>query len=190
LAPCRFSFLTISINQDQAVAVTDIAAPSNLVELTIVSPEAGRRHEITAKIRPGLEPGRHFDTIHILTDDLDRRRIRLEVNVLVKSDPFASIEAIDLGRHRIAGLRANPSRLGLVGETFVLEGRDEMDIVSATTDLPFLTLASEPRGRAKRHRFDVGIIAKALTVGEHHGVLRVETDHGLIELPVNMTLDP
>src|SRR5688572_2150631 len=94
----------------------------------------------------------------VLTDDPDRPKIRLDVNILVKPEVHASVDSIDMGRVRISTIKANPGVLELLQQTVILESRSaDLRVTRVESDLPFMTLHHEPGNAAKRIRLDVGL---------------------------------
>jgi len=185
--------VNIRNNRDRNLRITGTERQGRSFELAVETVEPGRLYAVTATALPDVAPGEYHESALVFTDDPDRPRIRLDVNLLVKRDVHASVEAIDMGRLRIAAIRANPSLLELLRQTVVLESRSaDLRITKIESDLPFVTWQLHPEGPAKRVRVDVGLDPKKLTAGEHSGSVRIHTGVTgvpLVILPVKMTVE-
>jgi len=184
--------VTIRNNRDRDLRITGTERRGESFTLAVETIEPGRVYTVTATALPDVAPGEYQESALVFTDDSERPKIRLDVNLLVKRDVHASVESIDMGRLRIASIRANPSLLDLLRQTIILESRSaDMRITKIESDLPFVTLEYDPKGPAKRVRIEVGLDPKALTAGEHGGSVRIYTSleaMPLVTLPVKMTV--
>lgn len=184
--------VTIRNNQDRLVRVTGTERQGDSFTLAVDTVERGRVYAVTATASPDVAPGAYRESALVFTDDPERPKIRLDVNLLVKRDIHASVEAIDMGQFRIASIRANPSLLDLLRQTVILESRSAgMRITKIESDLPFVTLRHEPDGPAQRFRIDAGLDPKMLSAGEYSGIVRVHTSSKavpVVTLPIKMTV--
>lgn len=184
--------VTIRNNRDRPVRVTGTERQGESFKLAVATIEPGRLYGVTATASPDVAPGEYRESAFVFTDDSDRPKIRLDVNLLVKRDVHASVEAIDMGEVRIAAIRANPSLLDLLRQTVILESRSAaLRVTKIECDLPFVTLRHEPEDPAQRIRIDVGLDPKMLSAGEHSGTVRVHTSLKavpVVTLPITMTV--
>jgi hypothetical protein len=184
--------VTIRNNRDRTLQITGTERRGESFTLAVKTVEPGRVYAVTATALPDLAPGEYRESALMFTDDPERPKIRLEVNILVKRDVHASVEAIDMGQVRIASVKANPSLLDLLRQTVILEARSaDMRITEIESNLPFVTLQYEPEGPAKRVRIDVGLDPRKLSAGEHSGSVRIHTSLEavpLVTLPIKMTV--
>jgi hypothetical protein len=184
--------VTIRNNRDRDLRVTGTERRGEHFTLAVETLEPGRVFAVTATSSPDAAPGEYRESALVFTDDPERSKIRLDVNLLVKRAVHASVEAIDMGRVRIASVRANPSLLDLLRQTVIVESRSaDMRITKVESDLPFVTLQYEPEGPAQRVRLDVGLDPNKLAAGEYASTVRVHTSVEavpVIELPIRLTV--
>jgi len=184
--------VTIRNNRDRVLRITGIEQPGEHFSVEVATVDPGRAYAVTATVRPDLPPGRYRDSVVVTTDAEERPRIRLDVNILVKQEVHASVDALDMGEVRIASVRANGSLLELLRQTVILESRaTAMTIGRVSCDLPFITLQYEPQGPARRVRLDVGLDPGALRAGTYRGVVSVATgveSRPVVTLPVEVTV--
>jgi hypothetical protein len=175
--------VTIRNNRERPLRITGTERQGNGFAIVVETVDPGRVYAVTGTADANLAPGEYHESALVFTDDPERPKIRLDVNILVKREIHASVETIDLGEVRAASVRANPSVLVLLRQTVILESRSaEMRVGSISSDLPFLELEHEPAGPARRVRIDAGIDPTRLRAGEYHGNVRIET--GVQTLPV------
>jgi len=179
-------------NRERALRITGAERQGESFSLVVKAVDPGRVYAVSGTANADLAPGEYHESAMIFTDDPERPRIRLEVNVLVKREIHASVESIDMGEVRTSSVRANPGVLDLQRQTVLLESHStEMHIGKISSDIPFLTLQHEPAGPARRVRIDVGIDRTKLRAGEHNGDVRIETGVQalpLISLPVSIVI--
>jgi hypothetical protein len=182
--------VTLRNNTDRAIEVTGTMQEGKHFTLTVAPGVAGRSFELTATADPDLPPGQYQESAWILTDSPERPKIRLDVNILVKPEVFASVDAIDLGSLRLATIKADPSVLELLQQTVILESRSaKLRVTRIESDLPFVVVrhdagqaAPQSAGPPKRVRLDVSLDPTRLQAGAYAGNIRVFT--GLPSYPV------
>jgi hypothetical protein len=184
--------ITLRNNTGRALKVTGTAREGNSFTLAVKPVNPGQTFALTAKARPGLQPGEYQESAWVLTDNSDRPKIRLDVNILVKPDVYASVDVIDMGRVRLSTIEANPGVLDLLQQTVILESRSaDLQVMRIESDLPFMTVHREPDHASKRIRLDVGLDRAKLLAGEYTGNLRVYTGlstQPVVTLPVTMSV--
>jgi hypothetical protein len=184
--------ITLRNNTDRVLAVTGTAQEGESFTLAVAPVTPGKTFRLTATAASGLPPGEYQESAWVLTDDPERPRIRLDVNVLVKPEVYASVEAIEMGQLRLATIKANPSLLELLQQTVILESRSaDLQVTRVESDLPFMVVRHEPGHAAKRIRLDVGLDPERLQAGEYAGNVRVYTGlpaYPVVTLPVTMSV--
>lgn len=184
--------VTIRNNRDRSLRITGTERQGESFSLALDTIEPGRVYKVTATALPDLAPGEYRESALLFTDDPEQPKIRLEVNILVKRDVHASIDAIDMGQFRITSIRTNPSQLDLLRQTVILEARSaDMRITKIESDLPFVTLRCEPESPAKRVTIDVGLDPDRLSAGAYSGSVRIHTSlesTPVVTLPIRMNV--
>jgi Protein of unknown function (DUF1573) len=184
--------VTLRNNTGRLLKVMGTAQDADSFLLAVEPVTPGKAFALTATAASGLQPGEYRESAWVLTDDPDRPKIRLDVNILVKPEVHASVDSLDMGRVRISTIKANPGVLELLQQTVILESRsDDLRVTRIESDLPFMTLHHEPGHAAKRIRLDVGLDQAKLQAGEYSGNVRVYTGlptHPVVMLPVTMSV--
>ena len=169
--------VTIRNNRERELKITGTERQGEKFTLAVETVEPGRIYAVTARVLADVAPGEYRESALVFTDDPERPKIRLDVNILVKRDVHASVGAIDMGEVRIASIRANASLLDLLRQTVILESRTaDLKIKGIASDLTFVTFQFDPEGPAKRVRIDVGLDPTKLNPGEHSGSVRIQTN--------------
>jgi hypothetical protein len=182
--------LVIENNQEKAVRITGIEYESMLFSARSEVLEPGKRFQLTVTASSAAPVGQHRETIVVLTDDQNRPRLRIEVNILVKPDVYVSERSIDFGEVRIASLKRGPDKLKLLTQSFIISRRQgEMSIEGFKTDIPFLTVNFHPEQPSQRFRVDVGLDLDLLRAGDFSGLIRLNTDDeqfAALQIPVRI----
>jgi len=184
--------VTLRNNMDRILKVTGTTQQGQSFTLAVEPVTPGRAFAVTATAAPGLQPGAYHESAWILTDDPARPKVRLDVNILVKTEVHASVDGIDMGRVNLSTLKANPSVLELMQQTVILESRSaDLRITRIESDLPFVTVHQDPDHAGRRIRLDVGVDQARLRTGDYAGNLRVYTGvptYPVVTLPVTMSV--
>ena len=184
--------ITLRNNTERVLKVTGTAQDGDRFTLAVKSVTPGKAFALTATAAPGLQPGKYQESAWVLTDNPDRAKIRLDVNILVKPEVHASVDALDMGRVRLSTIKSNPGVLELLQQTVILESRSaDLQVTRIESDLPFMTVHQEPGAAAKRIRLDVGLDPAKLLAGEYTGNVRVYTGsptYPVVTLPVMMSV--
>ena len=129
--------------------------------------EPGRRHEVKIELSSAAPVGRLQDILMVLTDNARFPVIRIPVNLLVKDDVYVNPESVDFGQITAA---SGP-------ETFLLKTRrGPINIVSVTSDLPYLRVTHTDSDAASTHRFRVELESFDLKPGPFLGNIFIKTD--------------
>ena len=184
--------ITLRNNTERVLKVTGTAQDGDRFTLAVEPVTPGQTFALTATAKPRLQPGEYHESAWVLTDNPDRPKIRLDVNILVKPEVHASVDAIDMGRVRLSTIKSNPGVLELLQQTVILESRSaDLQVTRIESDLPFMTVHQEPGHAAKRIRLDVGLDQTKLHAGEYAGNVRVYTGlptYPVVTLPVTMSV--
>ena len=87
--------ITMRNNTELALTITGTAGDGGRFRLAVKPVSPGRTFELKATANPRLQPGEYQESAWVLTDNPDRPKIRLDVNILVKSD--GSVRLLDFG---------------------------------------------------------------------------------------------
>ena len=185
--------IVIRNNQEHDIAVTGIERNGESYSADIETVEAGREYRVTVSALPNAPIGRLSERFFVYIDDPKRKRIAIEVNILVKPDVFMTTEFVDFGTVDIKRLRRDLSLLDLMKQSFIITRRSgEMRITGARSDLPFITFVQKPREASQTFRVDAGLDPEKLTVGLFQGFIQLATDDPRfpeLTLPVRITVE-
>jgi len=168
--------------------VTGIQPLGEHFEAQITPVEEGRSYQLTVTAPADIPMGRYQEGLIVLTDDPNKARIHVAVNVLVKGDVFVSTDELDFGKVSLRTLRSSPTAAQFLSQTFVINRRSgKMTIISAESDLAFLLVTVAPQTRSDAFTVSVEPIAAQLKPGEYAGALRMHTDdpdYPELQLPI------
>lgn len=185
--------IDVRINQERAVAISRAESPDGTAEVTVKPLSDGRHYQVTATASPTLPVGIHFGSAYLFTNDPDRPRIRLEVNIKIKADLHPSAESVELGRLRPAVLRANPEMLEFITGSVTVESRyGKASKLAATVDLDFLEVVAEAGDDDRRLGIELRPKLDQLKPGSYTGTLTVgfaETPETTLRLPVTVVVE-
>jgi len=186
--------ITIRNNQDRALKISKLEKEGSHFSIALKPVQDGKTFKLTATAASAAPVGRYREFVVVHTDDAERPRLRIEVNILVKADVYLNVEALDFGKISIGRLRANLSSLEYLTQTFIVTRREgQMRIVRFDSDLPFIKTRVEPGSAAQTFRIDVGLDPARLKLGEYTGHLRLSTDDKKfpeLNVPVQVSLTP
>jgi hypothetical protein len=163
------------VNHDgRPLAIERIEPAGSHFLASIRTVEAGRRYELRLTAPAGQAPGRFRESVILHTDSPQRPVIRVPVNVLVKTDVYANPERLDFGDITVEALRRNPALLKLTTQTILIKRRQGPFELTASTDIPGLTLTVSTGNRAT-HRLDVSIAPDRVVPGRLEGTITLRT---------------
>lgn len=169
--------LTIVNNQKHPVAVKALHPVGRHFEAAVEVVEPGKTYSLRVTVPPNVPVGRYAERLAIETDDPGHSRIHVLVNVMIKPDVFVNPASVDFRHLSLRQLRANPERLPLMTNTFLLKRREgEMTITSVETNVPFLDIRQDPPERSQTFRFNVDLDLERIVLGKIDGAIRIETD--------------
>lgn len=185
--------IEVRINREGALELQAGDQDNELGTMSIETLEPGRRYQVTFTGAPALPVGIHSGSAYLRTDDPERPRLRLEVNVKVKADLHPSAESVDLARLRPAALRANPEMLEFVAGTVTIESRHgKASQLVASVDLDFLEVIAEAGDEDRRLGVELRPVLDKLKAGSYAGTLTVgfpEENAGALKLPVTVDVE-
>ena len=141
--------------------------------------EAGQRHELTVALRGDATPGRYKGMLLIHTDPPASQPVRIPVHLLVKDDVWVTAPDVNFGGINRTELSRTPGLMKLLQQTFVIRSRTgTMELLSAETDVPGVTLRRDPENVASEaFRVDAGVDLEHLPDGDFQGYIRIKTSH-------------
>ena len=138
--------------------------------------EPGRVYDLVVDIPPDVPPGRYGDFVYLHTDNQKFARLRVGVNIFVKTDVYAFPEEIDFGDVSAADLTEHPQLADAVAQSFLLKKRaGEFRITSIECDVPALRITQTPDGESGTFRIDVALDVAKLRPGLLAGQIRLRT---------------
>lgn len=169
--------ISIRNNQDSTLHVVKLEPMGEHFVAKIEEQEPGKLFRLEVTVPASTPVGRYQEALLVHTDDPVRKRLHIEVNILVKPDIFLAPENVDFGRIDLRLMAKDPSLLDLVRQTVVINRREgQMTIQSATSDIPFLTISTEPAGASQSFRLETGLDQDKLKPGTFTGNLVLKTD--------------
>jgi hypothetical protein len=170
--------LRILNHEDRPLKILGLEARSERFTASVQTIEEGKIYELRVAARPDAPLGRVQEPLQLLTDHPERSRLRVLVNVLIKSDVYVNPEAVDFGQVRIAEIDGRPGLLELLIQTFMVKTHQgEIQIKTVRSDVDFLDIKqSPPEGKANAFRIDVGLVKRLLRRGPISGSIHIATD--------------
>ena len=164
-------------HEDRPLKVLGLEAESERFTAAVETLEPGRVYELKVASKADAPLGRAKEPVYLLTDHPERNRLRVLVNVLIKSDVYANPDEVDFGSVRIAEITAKPGLLDFLVQTFVVRTRfGEIQIKAVRSDLDFLNIRqSPPEGPASAFQVDVGLVQRLLRPGPILGSVTLST---------------
>ncbi|MGA1497556.1 MAG: DUF1573 domain-containing protein [Steroidobacteraceae bacterium] len=185
--------IQLLVNQERPVTLIRAESPETMAIIEFKPVSEGRHFEVAATASPELPVGIHTGSAYLFTNDPDRPRIRLEVNIKVKADLHPSAESVELGRLRPAVLRANPEMLEFITGSVTVESRyGKASKLAATVDLDFLEVVAEAGDDDRRLGIELRPKLDQLKPGSYTGTLTVgfaETPETTLRLPVTVVVE-
>jgi Protein of unknown function (DUF1573) len=161
-------------NEDTPVRIVKLEADGDHFSADLRVAHPGKAYEIVVTVPSTTPAGRYLEAIYLHTDHSTFPRLRLPVNVLVKTDLYASPSTIDFGMIRLEQLKKNPK---LLTEIVAIRKRHgDFRITSIESDLPMLEVLQSTQGASQIIRLDIGIVAEQVKPGKMSGELRIKTD--------------
>ena len=150
---------------------------SNNFDFHLKEINAGKVFELTVLVKSDAPAGRYRDSLVIITSDPKHTSLHLEVNILVKSDIFVSVDTIDFGEINTSHIKNNSSIIGFLQQTFAINRKHgEMSIIGYESDIDFLNVEVEPATQSNAFKIEVGLKPRELKKGVFHGSVVLKTN--------------
>ena len=121
--------------------------------------------------------GRHRETLTLLTNHPERRRMSVPVHIFVKQDIYTSVEDIRFGRINLVNFQTNKSSQDLLVQTVILSSRNRaFKITAIDTALPFLKVVIDGSPAGKVYRLDFALDPLILEKGRFTDNIAIKTD--------------
>ena len=173
------TFTLSSVDQKQA-HVTKVNQGGKNFEVTLRTVENGKEYALVVTSNSALKPGRHTQTVEVMTDDPAMPRIPIELEVDVYPLVIATPQTIMLPK---VTLQADVSQI-VIPMVYVRKVRGTgLEVKRVTSSLPFLKfeLQTERAGESYTVRTSIDKSA-SLPVGDFNGKITIETNDA--EVPV------
>lgn len=162
---------------DRPLTITRVEPLGSHFITALETVEAGKRYRIKVTVPEAIHPGRWREAVRIHTDDPEHPTLRVDVNVLVKRDINVFPETVGFGEISAARVKASSSVRELKTQTILVRKRaGDFAITGIKTDIPFLTIETEPKGRAGTFKISIGLDPNKLITGKIKGSLMIKID--------------
>lgn len=167
----------ITNHLDRPLAIKRVEPKGSHFAAALETVEAGKIYRLIVTVPKATRPGRYRETVTLHTDDPERPMLHVAVNVLVKRDVSVTPEEVDFGSVPAARVKLSAGALALMTQTILVKKRDaDFTVTGIETDLPFLTVETEPKGRAGTFKLSIGLDPDKFTSGKFSGSLKIKTD--------------
>ncbi len=161
---------------DRPLHIRGVESTSSYFDAEVQTVEPGKLFRVRGRIKKDAPLGKIQEPLYLLTDDSNRPRLRILVNVIVKPDVYVVPDAVDFGRASIAELNRTPSLVTLLAQPLLLKTREQqIDLRTLETDLPFVSLKRIPEGAAQTHRIEAALVRERLRPGVISGSIILKT---------------
>jgi len=167
--------LTVQSHLERPLAVTSVEMQGKHFTAAVSEDVQGRVFRLTVTVPPSTAPGRYQEAVILHTDDPEHPRVRVPVNVLVKTDLYVNPDVADFGVIRLAELDANPGLVDLLAQKLLVKRRDgTFELRSVTCDVPALQLTrTPPDGAGQSFALDVRPERSKLKPGKLEGTMTI-----------------
>ena len=166
----------IENNEPEPLNILRLEPEGEHFKAAINTLEAGRVYDLVVDIPPDVPSGRYGEFVNLDTDNQKFPRLRVGVNIFVKTDVYAFPEAVDFGVVSVAQLTAHPELAGALAQSFLLKKRaGTFRILSIESDVPALRITQTPDGDSGTFSIEVTLIVDKLRPGPLAGQIRLKT---------------
>ena len=180
--------LTIRSNQKRPFHIVRLEPRGSHFQATYKAAETGKSYALTVTVPPESPVGRYRESVVVHTDDPERPRIGIDVNILVKPDVFVSVDTIDFGEINLSDIRRNPGIVDFLRQTFVINRKHgEMSITAIESDIRILDMSADPATPSNAFKIEVGLKPAEMKTGAFEGSIVIKTsdpDHAKLVVPV------
>lgn len=186
--------LTVKNNQSKALNITKVDNKGGHFKVSLETQRPGKVFDLKVTVPATTPLGRYRESLVLHTDNPERPRIGVEVNILVKPDVYVIPETAEFGVLSLSETRRNPSTAELIKQTFIIKRRDgTMEITRVETDIPFLKVEMPSSGAEQGFKIDAGVDFEHAVPGPFNGTIILITDdsnHPRVEIPVTGLIQP
>jgi hypothetical protein len=163
-------------NEESPLRITRVEPDGRHFAATLKTIQPGKIYELVVKVPQNTPAGRYMEAVYLQTDHPTQSRLKVAVNVLVKTDPFVDPPVVDFGQVSLDELTRAPKLLDLLTQKFTIrKRRGEFRIKSIVSDVPFLEIKRMPAGRSALFQIDVGLVRERIQRGDIAGSIRILT---------------
>lgn len=167
----------ITNHLDRPLAIKRVEPKGSHFTAALETVTEGKKYRLNVIVPMATLPGRYRETVTLHTDDPERPMLHVAVNVLVKRDVSVTPDEVDFGNIPANRVKLSANALALMTQTILVKKRaGDFAITGIETDIPFLTIETEPKGRAATFKLSIGLDPNKLTAGEIRGSLKIKTD--------------
>jgi hypothetical protein len=173
--------VTIVNNQPKPLHVLRLETEGPHFTARLVTEKPEEVYKVLVTIPPDAPPGRYTGFVYVNTDSARFSRIRLGVNIFVKTEIYTFPDAVAFGTLNLAQLQADPSLVVSLNEWFLVKKHvGKFKIKSISSDVPGLEFTETPKGESNIFRVDVAFSKGHLQLGSLDGKIRVLTDDPVV----------
>jgi len=166
--------ITLS-NADQKPAhITKINAGGSDFEVKLRTVEDGKQYAVVVTSNPELKPGRHIQTVEVMTDYADMPRIPIELEINVYPLVVATPQTIMLPKLAMQG---DLSRI-VIPVIYIRKVKgDGLEVKGVTSTLPFLKVELQTEKAGESYTLRCSLDKSALPgAGDFEGKIRIDTN--------------
>ena len=169
--------ITIVNNRPRPLHIRGIETEGQHFTARIQTEKSGEVYKLVVSIPRDLAPGHYTGSVYVNTDSTRYARIRVPINILVKSEIYTFPLGVNFRSISLAQVDSDPSSLAYLAEWFLVKKRaGKFRIRSITSDLPALDITRTPEGESNTFRVNVVLARDRLEPGRLDGKIRVLTD--------------
>jgi len=166
------------INHDtQPLEITGLECASTRFSLRLETNQLGQQYTLFLKLSGEGKTGRSADRITLHTSNKKEPVLLIAANTFIHERVHTFPEELDFGTMEASQVRTNEAlRKTLTQVLMVYQDRGTNLQVTARTDLPFLTVRSEPSLTGKQVQVEVALKPQDLVAGDFQGHLQLLTN--------------
>jgi hypothetical protein len=169
--------VTIVNNLPNPLHVRGLETEGQHFTAKLVTQKPDKVYKVVVTVPPDVPPGRYTGFVYVNTDSARFSRIRLGVNILVKTEIYTFPDAVAFGTVNLAQLQADPSQVTSLVEWLLVKKRvGKFKIKSISSDVPGLEFTQTPKGESNTFHVNVALSKGHLQPGSLDGKIRVLTD--------------
>jgi hypothetical protein len=140
--------------------------------------EPGWRYRLWIALKPDGPVGNHLENITLATSRSALPVLTIPANTLLRERVYTFPEAVDLGALPLSAIRADPDLTRKNAQVLMIyQSGGRHFRVSATSDIPGLSIKTERAASGDRHQLTIALdAAQPLTAGTIRGNIVIETN--------------